>query len=301
MTRRILLVCVSYPVSISRYLLWGFREAGCEVTVVGPGTGAWIPWHDGMTMKNEHIWYPDLLLQQQDRLEITDVTKRLGKDFDLVVQTDPEYALYGEYKSPVVCVAIDNHVRMYDHRKWDRIFGAHSFAFRHDEPNFRWLPCAYDPFWHNDLGRERNTDVAFVGVMQGRCYAKRSEGVSALISNGFSVMCAIGKVYEEYRSLYNGARMAFCTSANADLGCRVFEGMAMGCLVLTERVVDLTKIGFVEGEHYLGYDSMQELVEQVKRGMDEDVRKKIVRQSKEAVAEHTWANRARAILHEVGL
>jgi hypothetical protein len=252
-------------------------------------------------MKEEHIWYPDLVLQPQDKYEITDVTKKLGKDFDLVVQTDPEYALYGDYKSPVVCFAVDCHVRDYRQREWDLIFGAHSWAFRSDEKHFRWLPCAYDPTWHFDMGHERYTDVAFVGVMEGECYRGRPEGISALLSNGLSVTCAIGKVYEEYNALYNGAKMALCSSARADLGCRVFENMAQGCLVLTDRVGDLGRVGFVENEHYLGYNGVAELVAQAKRGIIGELRERIVRQAKEAVIDCTWKRRAETILREVGL
>jgi hypothetical protein len=305
----VLLTSLCFPVSIARYLAWGFQAAGCDVTVVGPASGAFIPWHGGFYLPQEYVWTPDLRVPFTERsatepMTITQACEQLGRsDFDLVVQTDSDFALAGDAPSgcKVVCYGVDNHVRTYDQRPWDIFFGAHSWAFRSNEPNFRWLPCAYDPKWHFDKGGERPIDVAIVGVLTGDCYKMRMEGVGALVSNGLSVTAAVGKAYREYSDTYNVAKMAFCASANHDLACRVFEGMAMGNLILTDRVIDLQRIGFVEGEHYLGYSSLEELVEQARRGMDTELRGRIVTAAKEAVAGHTWQNRAEAILGECGL
>lgn len=297
--------------TIARYLHDGLVKAGADVTVVGPYTHRHIPWHGGMELAEKYVWKPDLALPMgaklaTEPLTIASVCEKLGRsDFDVVIQTDPEYALIGDAPSgcPVTCFAVDNHVRDYRQRPWDYIFGAHSWGYRHNEEAFRWLPCAYDPDWHFDKGLARPVDVAIVGVLapNGDTYKTRMDGINALVSNGFSVVMATGKVYDEYNNIYNTAKMAYCASANGDLACRVFENMAQGCLVLTDRVGDLTRLGFVEDMDYLGYSNMAELVVQAERGMDKDLRAEIVERARAMVEVHTWQNRAETLLQEVGL
>ncbi len=63
--------------------------------------------------------------------------------------------------------------------------------------------------------------------------------------------------------------MLVCGSIFHYLVSKVFEGMAAGCLVICEReslAPQLTKLGFIEGEHYVGTDifHVQEDVQQVR-------------------------------------
>ena len=47
----------------------------------------------------------------------------------------------------------DNHVRDWpDAGRFDRFFGAHSWANNSGKENFYWLPCSYDPEESYDLG-----------------------------------------------------------------------------------------------------------------------------------------------------
>jgi hypothetical protein len=307
--RKVLLVTVAFPVAISRFLYWGLQAAGAEVTVVGPCTGTFLPWHGGIHVAREYVWTPDLMLPgntelQQKPLTIAEVCENLGRsDFDLVIQTDTEYQLAGPTPCKVVCFAVDNHVRDYKQREWDLIFGGHSWGYRSQEPIFRWTPCAYDPQWHFDKGLERPIDVAIVGVLMpnGETYKNRMEGVSALISNGISVVASTGKVYYDYNNIYGVAKIALCASSRGDLACRIFENMAQGCLILTDRVADLHKLGFVEDVHYLGWSSYPELVVQAKKGLNTELRERIVAAAKEKVYPHQWKARAEYILKECGL
>lgn len=300
------LVTLCFPVAVPRFLMWGLQKAGCDVTVIAPGTGSFLPWRGGMHVDEKYIWYPDYVLPYSkevmtNQISLKEVLDQVDKEFDLIIMTDPEYCLTGDASCPIVCFCVDNHVKKYDQREWDLLFGAHSQGFRSQDSNFRWLPCAYDPQLHFDMGLNRPLDVTMLGVMDGPVYQRRVEGMSNLMTSGFAITMGVGKVYEEYNLLYNLSKMSYVASSNKDLACRVFENMNMGCLVLADRVPDLEKIGFVDGVHYLGYDTMPELVEQARRGLDKDFREEMVKNAKEAVKEHTWEARGRQILKECGL
>ena len=297
--KRVLLTFIMYPVSCARYLAWGFQAAGCEVVTAGPTTGNFIPWgKNGLWLDHKWDWRPDVPLDHRMPHEIGDVLAVTGP-VNLVVQTDAHFALMGDAPVPNVCFAVDNHVRDYTLRRWDLIFGAHSWAKRSDEAHFRWLPCAYDPRWHRELGRERTVDAAFVGVF----YDRRWQVVNKLFENGVSLALAQGKVYDESNEVYNAARVALCPSFSGDLACRVFEGMAAGCAVVADRCADMDRIGMVEGEHYLAFswDEPDSLVEAVSLACEPERWRRVTAAAKAWVAGHIWAARAEAILREVGL
>ncbi len=298
MGRRVLISAVCWPVSCARYLAWGFEAAGHQVVVAGSPMGNFIPWGRGLHLDHRWTWKPDVVLDHRMKHTIYEVLAVCGP-VDLVVQADAHFTLHGPSPVPNVCFAVDNHVRDYDEREWDMIFGAHSWGRRSGEANFRWLPCAYDPQWHRDLGLVRTVDAAFVGVF----YDRRRDCVAKLFDNAVSLATAQGKVYSESNEVYNAARVALCPSFSGDLACRVFEGMAAGCVVVADRCADMDRIGMVEGEHYLAFDwgDAESIVDAVALACEPNRWRRITAQAKAWVAGHTWASRAEAVLREVGL
>ncbi len=297
--KRVLLSCLLYPVAVSRYLAWGFEAAGCEVITAGLSTGRFIPWggQQGMNLPEEYVWTPDIPLDMRQQPTVKDVLAQpVAHDIDLVVSCDPHFVLQGESPVPLVCFAVDNHVRDYDARSYDLIFGAHSWARRSKESIFRWLPCAYAPRWHSDLGIERDVEVGFVGVL----YDNRMKAAYTLLQNGISMILAMGPAYDESNQLYNRCQSALCISFCGDLACRVFENMAQGCLVLMEKnIIDAGLMELVDGEHYLGFSNDRELLDVVQKARSEAERERIVKAAKKWVRPHTWEARANMILREV--
>lgn len=299
--KRVLVTAIHFGVSIARYLSWGFEAAGCEVVTAGPPMGRFIPWGgaQGLTLPDDQVWTPDIPLDPQCSHPVADVLLHpLAQEIDLIVSCDAHFALQGESPVPLVCYAVDNHVRDYSMRSYDLIFGAHSWAHRRSEAIFRWLPCAYDPRWHNDMGIERDVEVGMVAVL----YESRMRAAHTLLQNGISMILAMGPVYEESNRLYNRCQSALVVSACGDLACRVFENMAQGCLVLMEKnIIDAGLMGLADGEHYLGFGNDSELISVVQRARSEAERARIVKAAKDWVRPHTWQSRATAILKEVEL
>lgn len=295
---KVLMVCCHFPISIARYLSEGFKQAGHEVVSVGPAFGRWIPWNGGMELAEEFVWTPDVALDRENMPSIREVISQVGR-IDLVIHGDSMIHLSGDSPVPNVVYMADNHVRMYDSREYDLMFGAHSWGFRHDEPNFRWLPCAYDPQEHYEWQPDWNgriVDAGFVGVL----YPNRQAVLDSLRSWGLSVVSATGKVYRESNDLYNVCKMAVCLSYNGDVPCRVFENAMQGCVVLCDEQVDLLKLGLENGKHLLTFNSAETLKRAVDIVIyDEGKAQEIVAAAKEKLACHTWQARAEEIIRIV--
>ena len=163
------------------------------------------------------------------------------------------------------------------------------------EPNMHWLPCAYDPEVHTDLGLAREVDVALVGV----AYGPRVELVQALAEAGLTVQAATGLLWDDYNAAYNRAKIALVKSAAGDVAMRVFENMAQGCCVLMDRCPDMERLGFVEGEHYAAYTDAEDCVRQARRLLHTGLWQAMARRGQAAVRPHTWDARAEQLLDTV--
>lgn len=233
---KILLVATHYDVCSGRYIADAFTRAGCDVrhigergnlaeawnvpTISGLGErGAWLP--DGVLYQQWPSWRPDLIVLA---------------DSTLVGYHNEVYA-----DVPMVVYGVDNHVRHYRQDGVARYFLAHYHGAVHPvrDVDEEWLPCAYDPnvFTPSTIPwKQRDYDVCMLGVM----YQRRYDLIQALADAGISTYTGTGLVYEAYRNAYQNARISLCVSANGDLAQRVFETAAMGCLVFTDPLTDLS-------------------------------------------------------------
>lgn len=290
---RILFAAAHFPVSVGRYLADGFKAAGHEVITVGPAFGRWIPWNGGMELAEEYVWTPDLALDRTKEHSIQEVLEQVGP-VDLIVHGDSMFHLTGDSPVPNVIYMADCHVREYREREYDLLFGSHSWGFRHEDSNFRWLPCAYSETDHTCTNNgTRPIDVGFVGVM----YPNRIEVIQALGSWGLNVQAMTGLVYKESNEFYNQCKIALCVSYNGDVPCRVFENMSQGCVVLADPQLDLEKLGLESGKQLLVFSNPDELSMAVAIALSDEGRK-IAAAGRAWAVEHNWTNRAREIIRE---
>ena len=97
---------------------------------------------------------------------------------------------------------------------------------------------------------------------------------------------------------YGKSTLVFNRSISGDVNMRVFEALCSGSCLVTDRVPDLIKVGLVEGIHYVGYSSADELA-QVTADLlkDDDRRESIARRGREEVIKnHTYAVRMSQLL-----
>jgi spore maturation protein CgeB len=274
--------------------MWGFKQAGVEMVTAGPYTGQYIPWGGNGLYLDCRAWEPTVELSPNESHTISEVLEKTGP-VDFIVQSDAHFALFGDSPVPNVCYAVDNHVRPYNLREYDLVFGAHKWGAMSNKSNFVWLPCAYSPQWHYNAvpWRDREIDACMIGSL----YQNRVSAVNSLLFSGFSVTIGVGKVYEKVNKLYNGAKVALCASIKGDVACRVFEGMAQGCVVVSDRLHDADALGLRDGVEYLVYTDEKGLCDHVRNVCNNpDFGESIVTNSLEWVREHTWQARANTIL-----
>lgn len=293
---RVLMVASHFGVSIARYLADGFEQAGCEVITAGPAFGRYIPWNGGMELAEEFVWTPTYSLDRDQEHSIADVLSLTGR-VDLIVHGDCMFHLVGDNPVPNVVYCADNHVREYREREYDLIFAAHSWGHRHEDKNFRWLPCAYDLHEHYEWQADwdgRVIDAGFVGVV----YPNRQVALDSLRGWGLSVMSATGKAYHESNDLYNVCKMGLCLSYNGDVPARVFENMAEGCIVLADTQADLPKLGLENGKQLLTFNSAETLRAAVDVALSSEGQA-IAEAGKAWVEGQTWRSRAQEIIRTV--
>lgn len=245
----ILVICNHYAVASGRYIADAFRRLGHEVKHIGQPMGREI-W--GLTLPPGSEWTPD---------NETFLITQWRPDLIIVTDTDRTCLNQGVSASelsgaPLVCWTVDNHVRDVRTNGINHYFLAHRNVSVMDwiydvqlksgagglygvvkGTDMTHLPCAYDPTQHTPSPipyAERAYDVAILGYM----YPQRLAAVKALQAAGLKVIWGCGLVGEAYRDAHHNSRIALSLSFNGDVGCRVFETAAMGCVVMSDACAD---------------------------------------------------------------
>ena len=129
-------------------------------------------------------------------------------------------------------------------------------------PNVHWLPLGCDPEIHSHPQEVRKFDVGFVGKLGLRGTWRHD------------VLTTVLPRYQtnEYRKFYSPRAMAevygqskivFNASINGDLNMRFFEALASGALLVSDRIKNGLDELFTEGEHYVGYTTVEEAIEKI--------------------------------------
>ncbi len=158
--------------------------------------------------------------------------------------------------------------------------------------NTRWLPFGCDPGVHYVPGLTRDIDVGFVGKL-GAAGTPRHALLTSVLprfrTNEFR------RFYKptEMGEVYSRSKIVLNASINGDVNMRVFEAMAAGALLVTDRIGNGLADLFVEGEHYVGYSSGQEALDRVAYFLNNtSAREKIAQTGRALVwARHTYAHR----------
>jgi len=218
-------------------------------------------------------------------------------DVDLWLEVDAGFYLDPKPKGLVAHVATDPHCLNYDRQ---RELADHFFNMQtpYMKAGDLYLPYAFDPTLHYPEEREKLYDACLIGLQ----YTHRTELVKRLKLQGVKVYSGIGDVYDEYRHRYNESRVALSWSSLQDTPTRVFEALGMRLPLVCNRTADLSTNSFIEGEHYLGFDTVEEGTKQVMRLLlDDKLREQIATAGHEVVQNHTWDHRVEQILKDVGL
>jgi GT2 family glycosyltransferase/2-polyprenyl-3-methyl-5-hydroxy-6-metoxy-1,4-benzoquinol methylase len=216
----------------------------------------------------------------------------------------------GRLDCPTVCLAGDTHAQLDWRLAYARPFShvflmfnrQHMAAFRDAGcPRVGWLPAACDPDIHRAFGAAKAWDVVFVGQTLRRWHPDRVRLLERLRAAGFDVHVTT-KILEEMALAFSRGRIVFNRSLAGDLNMRVFEALASGSMLLTDRLPPESGLEdlFTDRAHLVCYD--EDTLEPLARHyLDHpEEREAIARAGHEAVlARHTYGHRVRALLAAV--
>lgn len=163
------------------------------------------------------------------------------------------------------------------------------------------LPHAVDV--ENFVGPEqdRTFEISSVGRVDGANYRMRREVLASLAQEFHMNDWARAHSYEELAAVYRKTKVIVNIGRDdypVDVSLRFAEAMAAGALFLTLLPSELDSLGFVEGDHYVGFHDRKEIAPLVRHYLnDEPARRQIAEAAREKVLrEHTYDVRAEMLL-----
>ena len=304
---RVVISGLLYPMTMLHWFWRAFeRRNDIELFVTGPFFGSSIPWNNGMTLPQRYVKQPDLPLPQQSaRMNVgsTIVEVQMPEHMrnpDLWIQIDAGWHFNNRPEAGIVAlVETDPHV-LKSHYQCPK--GYSDFVFSMQTPYIEsgefYLPYGYDPEIHQPNPEvEKEYDACLIGLH----YNSRSALVSSLQNKGYKVYYSIGEIYDEYRRIYNASKIALSWSSKEDLCARNWEALAMKNLLVANRVPDMSTF-FVDGQHYLGFDTLEEAVSKVEWALkNPEEANKIASAGHRKVKHHTWDARVQQLLETMRL
>ena len=235
----------------------------------------------------------------------------IGWNPDLVLlmdeSTEPMFLGLEHLQTPVAWYTIDSHLHLHWHRSYAAVFDFIFVAQKSYVPDYEydrhrqvvtWLPLFCNPERDRYHPLPKIYDLSFVGRLHSRWKPERSrflEKVQAKIP----VFMSTG----EYVSVFNRSKVVLNECAANDVNFRIFEALACGSLLLTERVGNGFEELFQDRQHLLMYDrdNIDQIVELAHYYIShEREREAIAFQGRELVlASHTTLSRAQSIINAV--
>ena len=229
-----------------------------------------------------------------------------------------------ELPSPSVYITSDTHLgyeyRLSRARRCDWVFCNQNKAVRDfvadgiDPKRCFWLPHAFDPLaysrgvfnpslgdWDREAVPLKRYDVCFVGNLNDRNRVSHLDRLFKEFPNSF--YWGVQRFHEAAEK-FNQSRIVFNVSSRKELNMRHFEALGAGAFLLSDNIPESENV-FKEGEHFVGYDNMDDMIEKAHYYLDprhEADRERIARAGHiEAVSKHTYLHRVLAVLDTMGV
>lgn len=292
-----------YPMWMGRYF-WDAldRRNDVEVYSVGPFFDDWIPWNGGMKLPKKYVKVPTVPLPSttsQLRLPYEAVVNQMPDDLDLFLQIDAGWHFATRPNAKIVAhIQTDPHC-LKQHYQYPKSYSDFVFCMQtpYLENGEHYLPYGYDPTVHYPEESEKIYDVCLIGLH----YNSRSAVMSELKRKGYKIKYEIGLCFDEYRQAYSQSKVAFNWSSMLDLPARFWEALAMKVPLVSNHIPDADTF-FVEGEHYLGFDTVEKAVEMAEILLENpNLAEMMANAGHRKVTPHTWDARIRQILQTVKL
>lgn len=259
---------------------------------------------------------------------IIDAFKQLGHDvahvlpenmkdihggFDLYVKVDDGQRVtqWNPELHPSVYYAIDTHIET-DWRiqlardgRFDNVSVVHSDGLKLDwgRDDIYWNPVGCDTKIHYVGAREKRFDGCFIGNFHNNLAGPRVEALDAFFKACPGPIFFGNRMFKEMTEKYAESRLVFNRSIKNDLPMRFYEALCSGSCLVTDRVPDLDRLGFVDGRDYVGYSNLNELTAVTRNLLSNDAeRERIAFNGRCAVLEkHTYAHRMTVLMDKIKL
>lgn len=299
---RILFAYQAYPFAIASYFRHALeKRPDVDLFTVGAFTNDSIPWAGGMRLPMRYVKPVDIPLPPtMNKPSWKLIENKLPWNPDLVLCCDAMWHFSDKPPFTYAVIATDPHVlgRWYEEVRpmADYFFGMQRYYMQEEDIH---LPYACSPDHHYTTSSDKEYAASLIGLH----YEQRDRLVEALRSRGHKVIYDLGLVYDEYREWNNKAVIGLNWSSLMDINARTFEIMAMRQVPVINRLPHLDELGLHEGQHYLGFDTVQEGVEKVEWALaNPDFANQIANNAYNLVHEkHTYKLRVEKILKTVGL
>lgn len=290
---RVMLLHKEHFCTTAKYFARALRQLGLEVLVAGPGQGAL----GGLETAHD--------VDVPAAIEALPESLRPDLVFYVDVNMEPQFRPRGldRVEAPTVGYFIDSHLNLADHLgragQFDHVGVAHgqyvpAFTQR-GIPAFH-LPCSADPDVFRPMAVPRDREIVFIG--NTGVHPWRVELLEGL--NGRFDVYQDRAFFERCAEAFGHGQIAFNCSLNGDLNMRVFETMAAGSLLVTDRLAPESGLEsfFTDREHLVLYETAEQLHAAVSHYLaSPEEAERIRRQAREAIlAGHTYRHRALAVL-----
>jgi glycosyltransferase involved in cell wall biosynthesis/ADP-heptose:LPS heptosyltransferase/radical SAM superfamily enzyme YgiQ (UPF0313 family)/predicted O-methyltransferase YrrM/2-polyprenyl-3-methyl-5-hydroxy-6-metoxy-1,4-benzoquinol methylase len=168
---------------------------------------------------------------------------------------------------PKVFWAIDTHqflsAQIEKSKHFDMVFSAQKNAVSALGPHAHWLPAGA-AVHEKDYCVERTIEVGFIGNIFPGVHDRR-KNILEYLRNTIPGFAVFNNVFlEEKAKLTSRMKIMINISLRNDVNFRVFETLACGALLITDKIYDngLEDL-FKDGEHLITFDSEQDLVEKI--------------------------------------
>jgi glycosyltransferase involved in cell wall biosynthesis len=240
---KILLAYVSYPATTGRYLETSLRRRH-EVLTVGPAIGAELIRAWKLEAMREPVTPHDIPCDLEPNLDqlVGKLSSTWRPDLFLWVESVQGYCpeQIPRLDCPTACYLIDSHLNLERHLSWAQRFDWVFVAQRAYIPAFReagcrrvrWLPLGCDPAVHGKARVPKQHDIGFVGSLTA--HNARRKRLLERLERRFQVHVERSFLRDMARTL-SACRLVFNEAIKSDLNMRVFEALASGSMLLTDR------------------------------------------------------------------
>ncbi len=288
------------------YYVAAFREC-CDVIAIGP---VWNPGDAVDFAKPEYI--APSIVRNDITSDATDAGELLallppGWNPDLLVTIQsgaPPVGGIARAGCPTVYLSIDTWHDPREFivaRQYDFVFLAQKALVKYMRQagcrHAWWLPLACDPAAHYLAPGEESFDFAFIGRIHFVANRQRVARLNEL-GKHFKVAVYNGLNEQDMARAYGTARAAFNASIAQDVNMRVFEALATGKPLLTNREAEVNGLFelFADEEHLITFTD-ENLAAQARRCIEEPDWARAIGEAgkREVLEKHTYAHRVRAL------